>query len=116
MNQRLEHDHTQKSGPPLTSSDQIHMLSQCIVELSQCSAARSRCGACAWLTGCGGTGLGEMMPTQLWDTTLDPTKRMLKRLTVEEAAEANIMFSLLMGDKVRHPRATSPHAVLGAFE
>lgn len=45
-------------------------------------------------------GLGEMMPTQLWDTTLDPAQRMLKRLTVDEAAEANIMFSLLMGDKV----------------
>ncbi|GAQ89800.1 DNA topoisomerase type II [Klebsormidium nitens] len=45
-------------------------------------------------------GLGEMMPAQLWDTTLDPAQRMLKRLTVDEAAEANIMFSLLMGDKV----------------
>lgn len=45
-------------------------------------------------------GLGEMMPLQLWETTLDPTQRMLKQLTVEDAAEASMMFSVLMGDKV----------------
>lgn len=45
-----------------------------------------------------------MMPQQLWDTTLDPLKRMLKKLTVDEAAEANSMFSLLMGDKVSDKR------------
>lgn len=45
-------------------------------------------------------GLGEMMPLQLWDTTLDPTRRMLKQLTLEDAAEASMMFSVLMGDKV----------------
>lgn len=41
-----------------------------------------------------------MMPLQLWETTLDPTQRMLKQLTLEDAAEASMMFSLLMGDKV----------------
>lgn len=41
-----------------------------------------------------------MMPLQLWETTLDPTKRMLKQLTVEDAAAAGQMFSVLMGDKV----------------
>ncbi|XP_024403796.1 DNA gyrase subunit B, chloroplastic/mitochondrial isoform X1 [Physcomitrium patens] len=45
-------------------------------------------------------GLGEMMPQQLWETTLDPTQRMLKLLTLEDAAEASMMFSTLMGDKV----------------
>ena len=45
-------------------------------------------------------GLGEMMPLQLWETTLDPTKRMLKQLTLDDAAEASMMFSVLMGDKV----------------
>lgn len=45
-------------------------------------------------------GLGEMMPLQLWETTLDPATRKLKQLTVEDAAEANMVFSLLMGNRV----------------
>lgn len=45
-------------------------------------------------------GLGEMMPQQLWDTTMDPAKRTLRRLTLDDAAEASHMFALLMGDKV----------------
>ncbi|KAK9808822.1 hypothetical protein WJX72_004299 [[Myrmecia] bisecta] len=45
-------------------------------------------------------GLGEMMPEQLWQTTLNPQTRLLKRLTIEDAAEASQMFTLLMGDKV----------------
>ena len=45
-------------------------------------------------------GLGEMMPEQLWHTTLNPETRLLKRLTVEDAAQANHTFQLLMSDKV----------------
>ena len=45
-------------------------------------------------------GLGEMMPGQLWDTTLDPEKRTLKRLTVEDAALASETIAVLMGNKV----------------
>ncbi|CAL5420619.1 unnamed protein product [Camellia sinensis] len=45
-------------------------------------------------------GLGEMMPLQLWETTLDPEKRLLKQLMVEDAAEANVVFSSLMGSRV----------------
>ncbi|XP_010271775.1 PREDICTED: DNA gyrase subunit B, chloroplastic/mitochondrial-like [Nelumbo nucifera] len=45
-------------------------------------------------------GLGEMMPAQLWETTLDPEKRLLKQLVVEDAAEANVVFSSLMGSRV----------------
>lgn len=45
-------------------------------------------------------GLGEMMPLQLWETTLDPETRMLKQLVVEDAAEANVVFSSLMGARV----------------
>lgn len=42
------------------------------------------------------------MPVQLWDTTMNPEKRMLKQLVVEDAAEANVVFSSLMGTRVSH--------------
>ncbi|EOY08861.1 Dna gyrase b2 isoform 1 [Theobroma cacao] len=45
-------------------------------------------------------GLGEMMPAQLWETTMDPDQRLLKQLVVEDAAEANMVFSSLMGARV----------------
>ncbi|KAL6988023.1 hypothetical protein U1Q18_013769 [Sarracenia purpurea var. burkii] len=45
-------------------------------------------------------GLGEMMPLQLWETTLDPERRLLKQLVVEDGAETNFVFSSLMGSRV----------------
>ena len=45
-------------------------------------------------------GLGEMSDVQLWDTTMDPSKRLLRQITIENAAEAERTFSMLMGDDV----------------
>ncbi|KAL9273293.1 DNA gyrase subunit B, chloroplastic/mitochondrial-like protein [Drosera capensis] len=46
-------------------------------------------------------GLGEMMPLQLWETTMDPEQRLLKQLKVVDAAEANVVFSSLMGARTK---------------
>jgi DNA gyrase subunit B len=57
-------------------------------------------------------GLGEMNSEELWETTLDPNKRVLLRVTLQEAGEAERMFSVLMGEDVeRRPQFIEDHAL-----
>ena len=50
-------------------------------------------------------GLGEMNAAELWDTTMDPARRLLKQVTVDDAAQADEMFSVLMGEDVEARRS-----------
>ena len=54
-------------------------------------------------------GLGEMNDHELWETTMDPAHRILKQVTLDEAADADEIFTILMGDDVDRRRSFIQH-------
>lgn len=97
MRPLIEHGHVYIAQPPLFKIQKGKQVKYAFndVEMSQMSAEMGQGAKVSRYKG-----LGEMNPEQLWETTMDPSNRVIVQITIEDAMKADETFSVLMGDKV----------------